>query len=76
MRSAFRARTPPAPKICWPAGSPSSPVTPTYRASDVESILLAGAGVAHPSRRGEAIIVALPVVTSRPLSDYAARSLS
>jgi transposase len=47
-----------------------------YRASDVESILLAGAGVAHPSRRGEAIIVALPVVTSRPLSDYAARSLS
>jgi transposase len=47
-----------------------------YRASDVESILLAGAGVARPSSRGEAIIVAMPVVTSRPLSDYATGSLS
>lgn len=42
-----------------------------YRAGDVESILLAGAGVARPTPRGDAIIVALPTVTSRPLSDYA-----
>ncbi len=42
-----------------------------YRASDVESILLAGAGVARPTSRGEAIIVSLPVAASRPLSDYA-----
>ena len=47
-----------------------------YRASDVESILLAGAGVARPTSRGEAIIVSLPVATSRPLSDYATEALS
>ena len=47
-----------------------------YRASDVESILLAGAGVARPTSRGEAIIVSLPVVTSRPLSDYATQARS
>ncbi len=47
-----------------------------YRASDVESILLAGAGVAHPTNRGEAIIVSLPTVAPRPLSDYATGALS
>ena len=47
-----------------------------YRASDVESILLAGVGVARPTSRGNAIIVALPVVASRPLSDYATGTLS
>ncbi len=47
-----------------------------YRASDVASILLAGTGVARPTRRGDAIIVALPIVTSRPLSDYATEARS
>jgi transposase len=47
-----------------------------FRASDVESILLAGAGVARPTSRGDAIIVALPIVASRPLSDYATGTLS
>lgn len=47
-----------------------------WRASDVESILLAGSGVARQRVRGEAIIVSLPVVTSRPLSDYATGTLS
>jgi transposase len=42
-----------------------------YRASDVTSILVAGAGVVHRASRGEAIVVALPTATSRPLSDYA-----
>lgn len=42
-----------------------------YRASDVESILLAGDGVAHPVRAGEALVVALPVAQSRSLSDFA-----
>ena len=47
-----------------------------FRAGDVESILLAGAGVARPTNRGDAIIVALPIVASRPLSDYATGTLS
>jgi transposase len=47
-----------------------------FRAHDVESILLAGTGVARPTSRGDAIIVALPIVTSRPLSDYATGTLS
>jgi transposase len=47
-----------------------------FRANDVESILLAGAGVARPTSRGDAIIVALPIVASRPLSDYATGTLS
>ena len=47
-----------------------------FRASDVESILLAGAGVVHPTDRGEAMIVDLPVALSRPLSDYATGTLS
>lgn len=42
-----------------------------FRAHDVRSIIAAGAGVAQPTRRGDALIVALPVVATRPLSDYA-----
>ena len=42
-----------------------------FRAADVRSILAAGTGVARPTRPGEALIVALPVVATRPLSDYA-----
>lgn len=44
-----------------------------FRARDVRSILAAGTGVARPTRPGDALIVALPVVATRPLSDYAIR---
>ena len=42
-----------------------------FRAHDVRSILQAGAGVARPTAAGEALVLALPVVVTRPLSDYA-----
>ena len=42
-----------------------------FRASDVASILLAGHGVAQPTRAGTTLITHLPVVASRPLEDYA-----
>jgi len=42
-----------------------------FRARDVRSILDAGKGVVRPSRPGEALIVELPLVPSRSLSDYA-----
>jgi hypothetical protein len=42
-----------------------------FRAGDVRSILAAGTGVARPTRPGEALIVELPVIASRPLSAYA-----
>ncbi len=42
-----------------------------FRAGDVRSILAAGSGVARPTRPGEALVVALPAVATRPLSDYA-----
>jgi hypothetical protein len=42
-----------------------------FRARDVRSILAAGAGVARPTRPGEALIVDLPTVATRPLSAYA-----
>jgi transposase len=42
-----------------------------HRASDVRSILAAGAGVARPTQPGEALIIDLPPVATRPLSDYA-----
>jgi hypothetical protein len=41
------------------------------RASDVRSILAAGTGIALPSRPGDALVIPLPVVATRPLSDYA-----
>jgi len=42
-----------------------------FRAHDVGSILAAGTGVARPTRPGEALVVNLPVVSTRPLSAYA-----
>jgi len=42
-----------------------------FRAHDVRSILDAGIGVARPTRPGEALVVDLPVVATRPLSAYA-----
>jgi len=42
-----------------------------HRASDVRSILAAGTGVARPASPGEALVIPLPAVAIRPLSDYA-----
>ena len=42
-----------------------------FRAHDVRSILAAGTGVARPTRPGDALIVDLPSVATRPLSAYA-----
>jgi hypothetical protein len=42
-----------------------------WRAADVRSILEAGAGVARPTRPGEALVLELPFVPTRDLSDYA-----
>ena len=46
-----------------------------WRAADVRSIVEAGAGVARPTRPGEALVLELPFVPTRDLSDYAARQL-
>ena len=42
-----------------------------FRAHDVRSIIAAGTGVARPAAPGEALIVELPLVPTRSLSDYA-----
>jgi transposase len=42
-----------------------------FRAADVVSILHSGAGLPRPTRSGEALIVELPTVPTRSLSDYA-----
>jgi len=42
-----------------------------HRASDVRSILAAGTGVARPASPGDALVIPLPSVATRPLSDYA-----
>jgi transposase len=42
-----------------------------WRAADVRSILAAGAGTPQPSLAGDALVLQLPVVPQRPLSDYA-----
>jgi hypothetical protein len=42
-----------------------------WRVGDVRSILEAGSGVATPAAPGDALIVTLPVVATRPLSAYA-----
>jgi transposase len=47
-----------------------------WRAADVRSILAAGAGVAQPREAGDALVVELPIVPTRPLSDYAIGGLS
>lgn len=41
-----------------------------YRADDVQSILIAGRGVAQPTKRGATLITQLPSVASRSLRDY------
>jgi transposase len=42
-----------------------------WRAADVRSILAAGAGTPQPAAAGDALVLDLPVVPTRPLSDYA-----
>jgi hypothetical protein len=42
-----------------------------FRAHDVRSIIAAGTGVPRPAAPGEALIVELPLVPTRSLSDYA-----
>jgi transposase len=42
-----------------------------FRAADVVSILSSGQGLPRPTRKGDALIVDLPSVPTRPLSDYA-----
>jgi transposase len=41
-----------------------------WRAGDVRSILAAGAGIPQPRPAGDALVIALPRVPVRPLSDY------
>jgi hypothetical protein len=41
-----------------------------WHAADVRSILAAGAGVPQPVPAGDALILELPVVPTRPLADY------
>ncbi len=47
-----------------------------FKASDLRSILLAGAGVATPTPAGEPLNLTLPTVPERPLSDYAVAVLA
>jgi len=42
-----------------------------WRAADVRSILAAGTGIAQPRPAGDALVLDLPVVPVRPLTDYA-----
>jgi hypothetical protein len=42
-----------------------------WRAADVRSILAAGTGTPQPTPAGDALVLELPVVPTRPLSDYA-----
>jgi hypothetical protein len=42
-----------------------------WRASDVRSILGAGAGTAQPRSAGDALVLELPLVPTRSLADYA-----
>ncbi len=42
-----------------------------WRAADVRAILAAGAGTPQPQQAGDALALELPVVPTRPLSDYA-----
>jgi hypothetical protein len=45
-----------------------------WRAADVRSILAAGAGTPQPHPAGDALVLELPMVPTRPLSDYAIRA--
>jgi hypothetical protein len=42
-----------------------------WRAADVRSILAAGTGTPQPTTAGDALVLELPRVPTRPLSDYA-----
>ncbi len=42
-----------------------------WRAADVRSILAAGTGAPRPTTAGDALVLELPLVPTRPLSDYA-----
>jgi transposase len=42
-----------------------------WRATDVRSILAAGVGTPQPRPAGDALVLELPMVPTRPLSDYA-----
>jgi transposase len=42
-----------------------------WRAGDVRSILAAGTGTPRPTGPGEALVIPLPLVPTRPLADYA-----
>lgn len=42
-----------------------------WRAADVRSILAAGAGAPRPTDAGDALVIDLPAVPTRPLADYA-----
>ncbi|HZU72099.1 MAG TPA: IS21 family transposase [Acidimicrobiales bacterium] len=44
-----------------------------WRAADVRSILAAGTGTPTPTAPGQALLIPLPLVPTRPLSDYAIR---
>jgi transposase len=46
-----------------------------WRAADVRSILAAGTGTPQPTGPGEALLIPLPIVPTRPLSDYAIEGL-
>jgi hypothetical protein len=47
-----------------------------WRAADVRSILAPGTGVAQPREAGDALVIELPIVPTRPLSAYAIGELS
>jgi transposase len=42
-----------------------------WRSADVRSILAAGTGTPRPTAPGEALLIPLPIVPTRPLADYA-----
>jgi transposase len=42
-----------------------------WRAGDVRSILAAGTGAPRPTGPGQALVIPLPIVPTRPLADYA-----
>lgn len=46
-----------------------------WTAADVRSILAAGTGIPQPTGPGEALVIPLPIVPTRPLSDYAIEGL-
>lgn len=47
-----------------------------WRAGDVRSILAAAGGTAQPRPAGDALVLDLPIVPTRPLADYAIASMT